>query len=210
MASPLYRRPPRPPGIYRAARALRRASVVALVLVLVYVGIVAYSAVQIVRSAPRVGPVTTAFESNGTIGITTAFLLSNPGFFSIQQFALHFRILNGSGDLVVASTVGPKPIAASSQQSLPVALFLPLAGQGASLLTQNQYLDWEVWGNASYGYLFTVSVNVSTERSWGAPFANLSVSVGAPMMVGGMEMVPVTLSFSNDATFADTGDLNVE
>jgi|HubBroStandDraft_1064217.scaffolds.fasta_scaffold00240_17 hypothetical protein len=210
VASPIYRRPPRPPGIYRAARGLRRAALIALVLVLLYVGIVAYSAVEVVKSSPGVGNSSTTMDSNGTVAISTSFTLPNSGFFPIQQFALHFRILNTTGDVLVASTVGPTDIPAGSNQSIPVELYFPLTGGGASLLTENQYLQWQVWGNATYGYLFAISIDIATEKSWGAPFANLSVRVGTPSGGNGSTVVPVSVTFSNDASFSDSGSLDFQ
>ncbi|MGA8303426.1 MAG: hypothetical protein WB873_07010 [Thermoplasmata archaeon] len=210
MASPLYHPRPRPPGIYRAARALRRASALALVLIIVFVGIVAYSAVQVVKTRPSVGSSTVALESNDTIGITTSFHLTNPGMFTIQQFALHFRVLNGTEALLLDSTAGPVDIASGSNESLPVALYIPMTAAGMSLLTQSQSLDWNVWGNASYAYLFSVSVDISTQKAWGAPFDNLTATVGAPEMVNGSESVPVTIAFSDDASFADAGALEYQ
>jgi hypothetical protein len=184
--------------------------VIALILIILYVGIVAYSAVQVVKSAPRVGSVATEFESNGTVGVSTSFTLSNPGFFEIQQFALQFRILNGTGGLLIASTIGPTNVAPSSSQSLPVSLYLPLTAEGVSLLTENQYLQWQVWGNASYGYLFSASIGVVTQKSWGAPFDNLSVTVGTPSTANGTVTAPVTVTFSNNADFLDAGSLNFQ
>jgi hypothetical protein len=210
VASPFYRRPQRPPGIYRAARALRRASLLALILIILYVGVVAYSAVQVAKSKPSVGPVSTSIQPNGTVGVVTSFSLANPGDFPIQEFALHFRILNQSGGLLVSSGVGPTNVGPSTDESLPVSLYFPLSDGGASLLTEDQYLQWNVWGNASYGYLFSVSLGVETDKSWGAPFANLSVHVGTPTMMNGSEVVPVTVTFANDASFADAGSLNFQ
>jgi hypothetical protein len=210
MASPIYRRPAPPPGVYRAARALRRAGVISLVLVIVFVAAVAYSAVQVVKTRPQVGQSAVAEEVNGTVGLTTSFTLANPGFFPIQGFGLAFRIANASGDLLVASVAGPVTIDAQTTEMLPIALYIPLTTSGTSLLTEDQSLRWDVWGNATYGYLFPLSVNVQTNRSWGAPFANLSVSVGAPEMQGGSEVVPITLTFSNDASFTDAGNLDFQ
>jgi hypothetical protein len=207
MAGAPYRRPATPPGTYRAARAFRRAGTIALVLVIVFVAAVAYSAVQVVKSRPSVGNSTVAQEPNGTIGIMTTFSLSNSGWFPIQNFHLEFRILNQSGTLLVASGAGPTTISSQSSAMLPVALYLPVSGPGESLLTENQNLRWDVWGNATYGYLFPISLNLATNRSWGAPFANLSWNVGAPFMQAGQPVVPVFLNFSNDANFADVGTL---
>jgi hypothetical protein len=210
MSSPLPRPRQRPPGIYRAARALRRLAIVVLVLVIVFVGLVAYSAVQIVKDRPQVGQSATTFEPNGTVGLTTSFSLNNPTFFPIQSFGLQFRIVNASGDLLIADSTPVTSIASQSSAVVPVAFYLPLSASDESLLTTDQYLTWEVWGNATYGYLFPVSLGVQTQRSWGAPFENLTFTVGTPTMMGGTLVVPVTLSFANDANFADDGTLEFE
>jgi len=184
--------------------------VIALVLIIVFVGIVVYSAVQVVKSQPRVGASTAGFESNGTIGITTSFSLNNPTYFTIQQFGLQFRILNETGVLLVASGAGPVNIPAGVNQTVPIALYVPLTEAGTSLLTENQNLSWNVWGNASYAYLFSVSVDISTQRSWGAPFDALNATVGTPLIVNGSEAIPVTLSFSNDASFTVAGAIDFQ
>ncbi|MCI4339113.1 MAG: hypothetical protein L3J68_02110 [Thermoplasmata archaeon] len=210
MASPLYPKRPSPPGIYRFARALRRLSTIVLVLIIVFVAVVAYSAIQVVKSQPRVGNSSYTFEPNETVGVFTSFSLSNPTYFAIQQFALQFRISNGTDVLLVDSSVGPINLPAGASQTIPIDLYVPLTAAGTSLLTENQYLQWDVWGNASYAYLFSVSIGVQTERSWGAPFNNLTVQVGTPALVNGTESIPVTLAFSNDANFADVGSLTYQ
>lgn len=210
MASPLYHKPPVPPGIYRAARALRRISTIVLVLVIVFVAVVAYSAVQVVKSKPAVGTSTTAIEPNGTVGVETSFSLSNPTYFAIQHFALHFLILNASDVPLVDTTAGPDSIPAGGNTVVPIDLYLPISASSTGLLTENQYLDWNVWGNASYAYLFTVSIGVATERFWGAPFDNLTVVVGTPFVANGVDEIPVTVSFANDASFADDGALDFQ
>ncbi|MGI0130854.1 MAG: hypothetical protein ACREEC_12025 [Thermoplasmata archaeon] len=210
MASPLYPPRPRPPRIYRAARALRRTSLLVLVAVILYVGFVAFSAVQVAKTAPRVGASSVALEENDTVGIATSFTLSNPSLLPIQQFGLEFRVLNGTGFPLVASSIATTTIPGGASVVLPVALFIPVSTGGASLLTENQYLDWNVWGNASYGYLFSVSIGVQTQKAWGAPFDNVSVVIGAPGHGNGSASIPVTLAFANDASFADAGDLNFQ
>jgi hypothetical protein len=210
MSSPLARPRPRPPGIYRAARALRRAATIVLVVALVFVGFVAYSAIQIVHSRPQVGNSSEALESNGSVGYSTSFTLNNPTYFAIQSFQLVVRIANGSGGLLVDDATPATTIAAGGVGYVPFAFYLPLSAGSASLLTVDQDLHWDVWGNATYGYLFPVSIGVNTERSWGAPFANLSVSVGTPFMMGGNLEVPVQLSFADDASFSDVGTVNFE
>jgi LEA14-like dessication related protein len=210
MASPIARPRPRPPGIYRAARALRRIAVIVLVVTILFVALVAYSAVQIVQSRPQVGSSSVALEPNGTVGFVTSFGLSNPTYFPIQSFGLQVRIVNDSGVLLLDQATAVTTIAAQGSTLVPVDFYLPLSVGDESLLTVDQYLDWHIWGNATYGYLFPVSIGVSTERSWGAPFANLSVLVGTPTDMGGTIEAPITLSFSNDASFADDGSVEFE
>lgn len=211
MSSPLAPRPrPPPPGIYRAARALRRLGLIVFVLVIVFVAIVAVSAIQIVQSHPQVGTSSTAFEPNGTVAYLTSIHLSNPTFLAIQSFALHFRITNASGGLLIDDSTPATTVSGQSSAVIPVDVYLPLTAGDESLLTVNQYLEWHIWGNATYGYLFPVSLGVETNRSWGAPFANLTASVGTPTMVGGTLVAPVTLSFSNDAQYDDEGTIEFE
>jgi len=210
VASPIYHTPPTPPGIYRAARALRRLSTIVLVLLVVFVAFVAYSAIQIVHAQPHLGTSNSTVEPNDTVDIATAFTLTNPTYFSIQQFALHFLIVNATNVVILDSRSNAIAIPAGGQADVPINLYVPLSAAGESLLTEDQYLDWNVWGNASYAYLFTVSIGEQTERAWGAPFDDLRVAVGAPVLVNGAEEVPVTVSFSNDATFALAGALNFQ
>ncbi len=210
MSSPLARPRPRPPGIYRAARALRRLAVIVLVLTIVFVGFVAYSAVQIVRSHPQVGSSSSALEPNGSVAYSTSFTLTNPTYLEIQSFQLVVRIANASGGVLVDDATPVTTVPAGGTSSVPFTFFLPLTAGTSSLLTVDQYLDWNVWGNATYGYLFPVSIGVNTERSWGAPFANLSLTLGTPVTMGGSLEVPVELSFVDDASFADAGTVNFE
>jgi hypothetical protein len=208
--SPLYRPPPKPPGLYRTSRALRRASVIVLVVIIVFVAFVVYSAVQVAKSRPQVGNSTSQLESNNTVGITASLSISDPSYLPIQNFEIQVEIRNGSGLSLVDTTIGPTTIAAGGTANVPLDLYIPITAEGESLLTQNQNLAWNIWGNASYGYLFSISLGAETNRSWGAPFADLHVTVGTPSGSGGTYSVPITLSFTDDASFADTGTLSFQ
>jgi hypothetical protein len=210
VASPIYHKPPDPPGIYRAARALRRLSVVVLVLIVVFVAVVAYSAIQIVHAQPHLTPSTSTVEPNDTVDVASALSLTNPTYFAIQHFSLHFLIVNDSNVPILDSYSSPVSIAAGGTAYVPVNLYVPVSTEEASLLTQDQYLEWNIWGNASYAYLFTVSIGEQTERAWGAPFDDLKVATGAPTVVNGGTEVPVTVSFVNDASFALAGTLSFQ
>lgn len=200
----------RPPGIYRFARALRWISTLVFVVLVIFAGTVAYSAVEVARSSAQSHGLSASFGTNGTIEIGGTFTLANPGLYPIEGFHLTARVANASGVFLGKLGVGPSTIGAGSTGSFPIALFVTVSGPGAaaSLLTEDQYLRVDAWGNATYAYLFPVSVALTENRSWGAPFEGFMASVGAPSLGGGGSVtVPVTVSFSNHASYAEVGTL---
>jgi hypothetical protein len=208
MSGPIYPTTRRPPPLYRLARALRRTSLVVLVLLILFAASVVYSTSEIRDAPPTVGAFTVAFQSNGTIALTSTLTLSNPGFFPIQSFTLDARVLNGSGIFLGAFGLGPTTLGGAASDVYPIALYLPdsTTGPGASLLTQSQYLNLSLWGNATFGYLFPAGLTIQNNRHWGAPFSNLAFSVGDVITNG---TLPVTLSFQNAATFSEDGTLRI-
>jgi hypothetical protein len=203
---PTYRHPP---GIYRLARALRWLSTLVVVVLVIYAGTVVYSAYEVARSSPQSRGFTASFAPNGTVEIGGSFTLSNSGFYPIQSFSLTARITNASGVFLGKLRVGPTAIAPSSTGVFPVAVYLPVTSGSAaeSLLTQDQYLGLSAWGNATYAYLFPLSVTLSETRSWGAPFEGFTAKVGTPGGGGGTVTLPVTITFTNDAGFTEVGTL---
>jgi len=199
----------RPPAIYRLARALRWVSALVLVALVVFAGTVAYSAVEVARSSPQSQGLSASLAANGTIEIGGSFSLSNPGLYPIQGFQLTARIATDTQVFLGQLAVGPTDIAPTATGTFPIALYLPLSGFAAatSLLTQDQYLRVNAWGNATYAYLFPLSVALTENRSWGAPFEDFQASVGMPSGGGGSVTVPVTVTFSNHASFAEAGVL---
>src|SRR5208282_929363 len=135
--------------------------------------------------------------------------LSNPGLYPIQGFELTARIATDTEVFLGKLGVGPTDIAPASTGTFPIALYLPLSGLAAatSLLTQDQYLHVNAWGNATYAFLFPLSVALTENRSWGAPFEDFQATVGTPSGGGGSITVPVTVTFSNHASFAESGVL---
>jgi hypothetical protein len=180
-----------------------------LIALIIYAGTVAYSAVEVARSSVQSRSLSASFASNGTVEIIGSFTLSNPGLYPIQGFALIARVTNGAGVLLGMLGVGPTEIAPSTTGVFPIALYLPVSAPGPaqSLLTEDQYLGVNAWGNATYAYLFPLSVSLSETRFWGAPFEDLQASVGTPSSGGGTITVPVTLTFANHAASPDTGTI---
>jgi hypothetical protein len=201
----------RPPGLYRLARAFRRTSVIVLVVVILFVGTVAYSAVELVRDSPRSGGYSAGFEPNGTVELTGSFELSNPGLYPLSGLSVSMRIQNSTGSLIGAVGSGPTTLGAGATATIPIALYLSAGagGPAGSLLVTDQYLTVGFWGNATYAYLFPVSVHFDQNKSWGAPFENFAASVGEPTVEGSLVSVPVTISFSNHAGFTEAGTLMV-
>jgi hypothetical protein len=201
-----------PPRLYRVARLLRRLSVVVLVAALVFLGTAAYSAVRLIQASHQSEGYSAAFASNGTVAVTGSVSLSNPGYYPLTGFELNLRLLNSSGVYLGVLRAGPVDVAPGGSTSFPFSLYLPITSGSAaeSLLVADQYLSVGVWGNATYAYLFPVSVHFSQSKSWGAPFALLRVTAGVRTTVNGSMAEPVTISFSNDASFADVGSLGIE
>jgi hypothetical protein len=182
--------------------------VVLLVLVL-YLATVGYSAFELVRSTPQSGGYSASFAANDTVAVAGSLSVSNPGFYSISGFSLALRIQNASGVLLGVLHAGPETLAAQGTTTFPIALYLPIAPNSAasSLLETDQILTVGAWGNATYAYFFPVSVHFDQNKSWGAPFANFEVAVGTPTLANGSVFVPLTISFSNHASFSEVGGL---
>jgi len=208
MSQAVYSYPRRLPPLYRLARGLRAASVLVLVLLILFTLSVVYSTSQLAQSPPQVGSFSAGFGSNGTMILAGSLTISNPGFYTIQGLSLAARVANESETYLGSFGFGPSNLAGQSTEEFPVDLYLPVsaAGAGASLLVHSQYLRISLWGNATFGYLFPAGVTIQDNRSWGAPFSGLSIQVGNASLNG---TVPVTVSFQNQASLIEAGTLRV-
>lgn len=211
MAAPLTQ-VRQPPPLYRLARAFRRLAVIVVILVAIYLATAGYSAYELVRSSPQNGGYAAGFGANDTVSVTGSFDLSNAGYYPLSGLEVSLRVLNASGVFLGNLAAGPVTLSPQSTTSFPFALYLPIAAEGpaASLLTTDQYLTVGFWGNATYAYLFPISVHFDQSKYWGAPFADLSVVVGPPTVEGGQLVVPLTISFNNHSDFVEDGSLNLE
>jgi hypothetical protein len=201
-----------PPALYRLSRLFRRLSLLVLVVTIVFLATVAYSAVRLVQSSPQTGGYSASFGANGTVAVTGSVELSNPGFYPVAGFTLGLRVLNNSGWFLGELRAGPVTLAPGAATTFPIALYLPIAAgtPAESLLVTDQYLSVGVWGNTTYAYLFPISVHFSQTKFWGAPFSNLRVTVGTPALENGSVVVPVTVTFTNHAPFTEFGTVNFQ
>ncbi len=206
MSGPVHSYPRRVPPLYRLSRALRSASALVLVLLILFTLSVVYSTSELAQSPPQVGSFSVGFGSNGTLILAGSLTLGNPGFYPIQALSLVARVTNASGNYLGSFGFGPTTVASQSTDEFPLDLYLPISatGPGASLLVHNQYLEIGIWGNATFGFIFPAGVTISNNERWGAPFSDLAIRVGNTSSNG---TVPVTVSFQNDATLADDGTL---
>lgn len=205
---PTYRRPP---PIYRVARALRWLGIIVLILLIIYVGSVAYSAYEVAHASIQSRSLTAVFVQNGMIEISGSFTLNNPGIYPIAGLVLSAQIANDSGIHLGSVTVGPETVGGQSSALFPVVISLPIAASAAaeSLLVEDQYIEVAAWANVTYAYLFPLAVTLSETRSWGAPFDGFQATLGTPTLnSNGTVTTPVTVSFSNHASFLENGALS--
>lgn len=209
MSGPVYTTPRRLPPLYRLARALRTASLLVLVLLIVFTISVVYSTIRLSQSPPHVGSFSVGFGSNGTMILTGSLTLSNSGLYPIQALSFEARVANDSGLYLGSFGFGPSTLASGATDRFPVELYLPVSatGPGASLLVQSQYIRISLWGNATFGYIFPAGVALLNNRSWGAPFSGLSLGVGNAATNG---TVPLTVFFQNQASLTEAGTFRVD
>ena len=197
------------PGLYRISRALRRVGLVILVIILVYVAAVIYSASQI-QPTTSGGTTTAQVDPNGTAQLTTDINLSNPGYFAFSALhvALELRLPNGS--LVGTGGSPIESFAGGTTGRIPVTFWMPLTGSSTTLLTHDLQLPMRIWLNLTYASLFSLNVGTSQNYSWGAPLARFNATPGNPTAESnGTVLLPVAVSFANDATFGLTGNLGL-
>ncbi|MCI4365016.1 MAG: hypothetical protein L3K10_02995 [Thermoplasmata archaeon] len=208
MSGQVYTYPRRVPPLYRLARAFRRASVLVLVLLILFTVSVIYSTSELTQSSSHVGSFSVAFGSNGTMILAGSLTLNNPGFYPIQALSLEARVVNETGGFLGTFGYGPVSLGAQATTEFPIELYLPVSatGPGASLLVETQYLNVSVWGNATFGYMFPASVTLQELRHWGAPFDHLAFTVQSPDPNGS---IPVMLSFQNEASLTEAGILRI-
>lgn len=200
-----------PPGLYRTARLIRRLSTVVLVLLLIYVATAVYSAARLVESSSPSEGYSVEFAPNNTVEVLGSIAFSNPGIYPVQGIQVSLRVLNSTGEFLGESQDGPANLPAGGSMSFPIVVYVPVSASSpaGSLLVSDQPITVAAWGNATYAYLFPISIHFMKNETWGAPFADLRLSTGTISSSGGTIMVPVTVSFTNRAILSDDGTIAV-
>jgi hypothetical protein len=203
IAASRHRRPPR---IYRLGRLFRRLRWVAAIALAVYVATAAYSASEL---RPSSAGETTASGPGSQLTVEGYVNLSNPGWYPVNAIVLESRVALPNGTSIAHASSPTVGVAPGSHATIAVSLPVNLSHPGpiATLLTNDVSLLGETWANATYAGLFDVSVRSNWTYSWGAPFANLAVMPGSPVLANRTVVVPVRTTFENHAPFDDRGTI---
>lgn len=210
-----YRR--RRPPLYRLARYLRWSAVLAVVLVVLFLLSTIYSAVEFASHVRVTTPHGGGYAFNYTAagGFTASFEvnLTNAGYYPLV-LDLSTVARTPQGPLVPYATTGAVTIAPGNRTTtFGLTLRIPAATVAADegrMLLNDTPIAAAVWLNGSYAWIYQFGLSVEANATWGAPFANLSVVPGTPTVAAGTTTVPATISFTNDALFADTGNLTFQ
>ena len=197
--------PPLSPS-YRLSRGFRRASTIALILLVVFVLSAVYSFVQFARTVSASEEHSFALASNNTAEFDLYLNLSNPGFYPIGGFQIHSDIAFQNGTLLSQATSPSTTLGPGSMNSIPLEFLIPLdaSGAAASLAVTDQNLQLNSWGNATYAYFVPVSFHVANNFSWGAPFEGLSLTLGTPFVdSNGTVATNVTVSYADHSSFPE-------
>ncbi len=210
-----YRR--RRPPLYRLARYLRWSSVLALLLVLMFLVSTVVSAVEFVSHAGVSSPGghSYSFGYSASTGFTATFAvnLTNHGYYPLVLDLSAFAN-TAQGPLISYASTGEVTIPAGNRTTtFGLTLHVPestLAAHGASMLVNNTPFAGDLWLNGTYAWIYRFGLAVTANGSWGAPFENLSVQPGTPSEADGETTVPVAVEFRDNALFADTGNLSFQ
>lgn len=142
---------------------------------------------------------------------TSSVTMSNPGPYPIQGFQFEIHLLQPSGDLVATGYSPASTLGAGATSVVPVYVPVDMAsGPILSLITKDTTLHAVMWLNATYASLFQMHAVISEDYLWGAPFAGLNLTVGAPATgPNGTTTFPVNLSFVNHSPLPLDGTLRM-
>ena len=197
------------PILWRLARTFRVLAALWLVVVVVFLATVAYSASQL-RPGHATGPSSPpGVNGNDTVTLTGSVNVSNPGWYPLTDVSL-FSIVDDTNGTLLASGGSPTiTVAAGGTTTVPFSITLGLDARASAraLLTHDATLPSTTWANATYVGLFHIVVEVPQNVSWGAPLYGLAVAAGSPTAEpNGTIGVPLTVSFADHAKFPVDGN----
>jgi hypothetical protein len=195
----------RPSALYRLAQVLRVLAILALVFIVLFLATVAFSAVQLGEGVAKQEGSLHHSESAEIVGtailVNVTFPIPNQGYYNIRGLTLVAIFSNQtiqSAPLAV-TTGGPASIPGHGEGNLSLLTSFDMANPaGPFLLLNDAEIQGTLWLNASYAAIIPVNLEVGFDYHWGAPFANLSYSIGAPNPESNATVaIPVTIYFED-------------
>lgn len=195
----------RPSALYRLAQILRVLAILALVFLVLFLATVAASAAQMgIGIAQQAGSLHRS-ESAQIVGtdvlVNVTFPVPNQGYYDVRDLTLVAVFLNQTIQTapLAVTTGGPANIPGHGVGTLSLLTYFDMANPaGPFLLLNDAGIQGTLWLNATYAAIVPVNLVVGFNYHWGAPFANLSYTIGNPTPEpNGTVAVPVTVHFEN-------------
>ena len=195
----------RPSALYRLAQILRVLAILALVFIVLFLATVAFSAVELGEGIAKQAGSLHHSESAEFIGtdvvVNVTFPIPNQGYYNVRGLTLVAVFTNETiqpAPLAI-TTGGPTNIPGHGQGDLSLLTSFDMANPaGPFLLLNDAEIQGVLWLNASYAAIIPVNLEVGFNYHWGAPFANLSYSVGTPSPEQNDTVkIPVTVQFED-------------
>lgn len=187
-------------------RALGWATIVLLVLVILFSGTLVYSAMQV---GIELGE-TQVTASNGTIITSVPFTINNKGFYDLSNLEIATYITDENGTSISNSTTSSS-ISKGSKDTIPHNISISLneitAKNLTYMLTNDTVLNMDILVALTYAHAIPLKISLNTTMDWGAPLYNLTVGGISPVPPN---QVDVSLSFKNNAFFSLNGTIRLE
>jgi hypothetical protein len=209
---------PRPSALYRLAQVLRVLAILALVFLVLFLATVAYSAVELGEGvAKQSGSIQHSLSASivGTdVLVNVTFPIPNQGYYNIRDLTLVAIFTNQTiqSSPLAVTTGGPANIPGHGKGNVSLLTAFDMANPaGPFLLLNDAEIQGELFLNATYAAIVPVNLVVGFNYSWGAPFANLSYTIGTPVPESNDTVaIPVTINFVNHTPgLVLSGDVNV-
>lgn len=181
---------------------------VVLALIVIFVGTAVYFAAH---ARPSMDPGTddaVLDAANSTVELTLALNISNPGAYPITGVGIAAEVRLPDGNLAAEGGSPAVTVPPGTTATVPIHVWVSLAAGNDELLTHDVELTEAFWANATFVSLFSLHINDTQNRSWGAPFYEFNATPGAPTAeMNGTIAVPVDIAWQDAAPFDEVGSV---
>ncbi|MGC2290013.1 MAG: hypothetical protein WA688_09190 [Thermoplasmata archaeon] len=194
-----------PSVLYRLAQILRVLAILALVFIVLFLATVAFSAVElgegVAKQSGSLHHSLTATIVGTDILVNVTFPIPNQGYYNVRDLTLVAIFSNETiqSNPLAVTTGGPSDIPGHGQGDVSLLTSFDMANPaGPFLLLNDAEIQGTLFLNASYAVIIPVNLEVAFDYHWGAPFANLSYTIGTPTPESNQTVaIPVTIFFEN-------------